>query len=257
MEITENIFRLTVPFMDIYTSVFVIKTDNGALIFDTATYDADVTEYIIPFLNKIGVGDDELKYIFVSHNHQDHSGGAKKLKEFFPDAVIISGNKEICSQYNNSYIAKDAESILEVLKVVSIPGHTADSCAIFDTRNKVLLSGDCLQMHGIYGCGKWGSNIPFPDEHIKAIEKLREMDIDQIITAHDYHPYGYIHKGREQIKRALDACVQPIYDIKSAVDSHPELNDEGVCELYNASGLPVVGVHVITAIRNANIKPKE
>ena len=78
-KISDNIFRLTIPFMDIYTSVFLIKTPKGAVLFDTATYDSDVTDYIIPFLNDSGVSREELKYVFVSHNHGDHSGGLETL----------------------------------------------------------------------------------------------------------------------------------------------------------------------------------
>ena len=54
-KINENIYRLTIPFKDIFTTVCLIKTDEGALLFDTATYDEDVENYIIPFLDELGI----------------------------------------------------------------------------------------------------------------------------------------------------------------------------------------------------------
>ena len=41
-EIRPDIFRLTIPFEDIYTTVFFIRTAAGYLLFDTATYDSDI-----------------------------------------------------------------------------------------------------------------------------------------------------------------------------------------------------------------------
>ena len=43
-KINENIYRLTVPFFDVYTTVYFVETDEGILVFDTATYDSDVED---------------------------------------------------------------------------------------------------------------------------------------------------------------------------------------------------------------------
>ena len=68
----DNIYELTIPYKDIFTTVYIVRTARGALLFDTATYDSDVEEAIIPALCELGVGKGELKYIFISHNHGDH-----------------------------------------------------------------------------------------------------------------------------------------------------------------------------------------
>ena len=71
LKINENIYRLTIPFKDIFTTVYVLKTDEGALLFDTATYDEDIQNYIIPFLDELEITEDMLKYVFISHTDRE------------------------------------------------------------------------------------------------------------------------------------------------------------------------------------------
>ena len=255
VKINDNIYRLTLPYKDIYTTVYVIKTEKGVLLFDSASYDSDIEEYILPFLFKLNITADMLKYVFISHDHNDHSGGLGELIKKFPDINIIAKSPEIKERYKdaNVIIPKENDVFMDYLKVINITGHTAESIAVYDMRTKTLISGDCLQLYGIYGSGKWGANISFPIEHIKAVGKLRNMDIEHIFTAHDYHPCGYSYIGKEEVLKALDACVSPLYEIEDMIKKNPEFDDEKICELYNSAGKPTLGVHVVTAVRNENI----
>ena len=248
-KINDNIYRLTLPFEDVFTSVFLIKSDEGAILFDAASYDEDAENEIIPFLKEVGVTP---KYIFISHNHDDHSGGLKRLVKEFPEICIVSGNVGLKKEYSNCefYSPEDNDMISGVCRVITIPGHTEDSIALLDERTKTLITGDCLQLYGLFGSGEWGANITFLREHRIAVEKIRKMDISEIFTAHDYHPYGYYHKGKEEIERALDMCIEPLDKIKKLITENPEKNDEEIRKLYNPNGkLPVVGLWVIEAIR--------
>lgn len=49
---------------------------------------------------------------------------------------------------------------------------------------------------------------------------MRAIKLDRILTAHHYHPYGYCHQGREAVERALDACVEPLVQIRDLI-RHP------------------------------------
>ena len=89
-KINENIYRMTMPYKDIFTTVYAVKTEKGALLFDAASYDDDIENYIIPFLEKLDITKEMLKFVFVSHNHIDHAGGLEKLVEYFPDIEILS-----------------------------------------------------------------------------------------------------------------------------------------------------------------------
>ena len=49
----EHISYFNVPYKDIYVGIYVIKTPDGAVLFDTAANDADVDHYIVPALEQL------------------------------------------------------------------------------------------------------------------------------------------------------------------------------------------------------------
>lgn len=250
--ITPDIFRLEIPFEDIYTTVFAVKTPQGTVLFDTATYPTDADEYILPMLATLKIDAPEL--IFISHAHRDHAGGLARLIEVYPKACIVSRNEKLRAEFADYSLLspEDGDALLDVLRVVTIPGHTADAIALLDTRTNTLLTGDGLQAYGIYGSGKWGANISFIPAHLAALERLRALPIETLVTAHDYHPYGYIARSKDEIDRYLDACAQALRDIAAFLRVHPEMDDAQAADAYNAAfRLPTVGAHVFANVRAA------
>lgn len=249
--ITPDIIRLTVPYKEIYTTVCIIRTPRGSVLFDTASYAADVPEYILPTLKTLQVHD--LKYIVISHNHGDHAGGLEQLAIHFPEVRIVSLHEAISQKYGNRVlIPKDGEILLDVLSVIAMPGHTADAIGLLDSRTGTLISGDSLQVYGIYGSGKWGANIKLPIPHISALDKLHSLEISTILASHDYHPYGYIAQGKEAVASYINACKEALLGIKAFICAHPELDDTALESVYVAeTGLPTIGSHVFLSIRDA------
>lgn len=249
--ITEHIIRIRVPFFDIFTTVFLVKTEKGNLLFDTATYDTDITEIIFPALEAIGISPDSLTHIFISHPHGDHAGGIPAILATLPDVTVVAGSQALCEQHPDMHlqVTKDGDTLLDHLVTVALPGHTADAIALFDTRTKTLLSGDCLQLYGIYGSGGWGANITFPAKHLAALDRLALMDISAIHPAHNYHPEGDTYIGKEAIGRAISACREPLFLIRDMIKENPALTDEELTAKYNQKGLPTLGVRVVTAVR--------
>ncbi len=250
-QINENIYRLEIPYKDIFTTVFLVKTDEGFLLFDAASYDEDIDNYIVPFFNEYNVTGENLKYVFISHNHTDHAGGLGAFMKAFPDTCIISRHPDIIERFKgyNTLMPEENTVILKDLKVITIIGHTGDSSGILDMRTNTLISGDGLQLYGIFGSGKWGSNIYFPDTHIHEVNKLKKMEIDHILTAHDYQPYGFSYDGKEAVQNALDACIEPLYKVRDMILANPDLTDEEICALYNQEKTPTLGEHVVTQVR--------
>ena len=167
--------------------------------------------------------------------------------------LICVGNlKEKFSGYKVTAL-NDGDSVLDCLEVVTIPGHTADSAGILDKRTKTLISGDSMQLYGIYGSGNWACNINYPKEHFESLEKLSGMDIEKICTAHDYHPCGQIFNGKEEIAKALKSCKEPLCNILLLIKENPCLSDEEIAGIYNKEKtLPTLGAHVVTALRKMN-----
>ena len=249
--ITQDITRIRVPFFDIFTTVFLVKTEKGNLLFDTATYDTDITEIIFPALRSIGVSPDSLTHIFISHPHRDHAGGIPAILAALPHVTVVAGSEALREEYPDMHlqVAKEGDTLLDCLMTVSLPGHTPDAIALYDTRTKTLLSGDCLQLCGIYGSGDWGANITFPTAHLAALDRLALMDIAVIHPAHNYHPEGDVYTGKEGISRAISACREPLFLIRDMIKENPALTDEELTAKYNQKGLPTLGARVVTAVR--------
>jgi len=250
-EINADITRLVIPFKDIYTSVFIIKTPAGAVVFDTATYDSDVEDYILPALAECGK---PLCGVIVSHAHGDHVGGLPRLMREFPQCPIVSRHADLLREYpgTTGILPASGDTLFDVLKIYSVPGHTGDSLAVLDTRTGTLITGDSLQSWGIYGSGAWGANIRLIAEHLAALDVLRALDVQVLAAAHDYHPYGNTVTGREAYLAYIDSCEEALYRIRKEALLYPEKDAKTLAAEYNAkSGLPKVGAHVFDAVRAA------
>ena len=254
LKINENIHKITTPYKDIFTTVCTVKTNEGVLLFDAASFDEDVENYIIPMLCELGIAREDVKYIFISHNHTDHAGALKKLLEVLPHVTVLSRSQTLREMYADyEFITpEDGDMVLSELKVVTIPGHTEDSMALLDTRTNTLITGDCLQVYGIFGSQDWGSNISYPAEYLEAIEKVRALQVDEIYTAHDYHPCGVSASGKEGVSFLLDSCIAPIMRVKNLILENASKSDMEIRELYNSlKDVPPIKKGVVVAARKA------
>ena len=254
-QINPSIHRLVIPYKDIFTTVYTVRYEGGVLLFDAAAENRDVDEYILPMLEQLQVTREELKYIFISHNHRDHAGGLSRVLELYPDACVVSGadaNLEEKLGGARHLVARDGDELDGVFRMVTIPGHTVESSALLDKRTNTLITGDCLQLYGIFGSTDWACAISLPAEHLRALDKVRALQVDEILTAHDYHPFGYHYVGREAVERALDACAQPLLQIKQIILNRPDMDDEGVRAAFNAlDHRPTVSTRIVGAVRKA------
>lgn len=57
--------------------------------------------------------------------------------------------------------------------------------------------------------------------------------VEEILSAHDYHPCGYHYVGKEQIALALDSRIVPILKGKELLVANPDMDNDGICKLYN------------------------
>ena len=55
--------------------------------------------------------------------------------------------------------------------------------------------------------GKYRDGISYPSLYRASVERLRGMEIERIVAAHEYDPLGSVAEGREAIAAYLDTCL--------------------------------------------------
>lgn len=201
-KIDNGLFRILIPFEELTTTVYLYMCEQGMAIIDSATYSSDVDKYIIPALKELGISQRDVKYLLLTHRHGDHSGGIRRLAELFPDAIVgTSYPLEIANRID----LEDNKILFGSLKGIHLPGHTDHTFGFFDTATKTLLSGDCLQLDGV---GKYRNGIQNFEQYAASVNRLKQMDIDRIVAAHEFDPLGSLAEGKQGIMDYLNACIR-------------------------------------------------
>lgn len=197
-KLIDNIYRICVPFENIYTSVFVIKCGEKNIVFDCATTEADVKEYIYPELKNADIAPD---LIVVSHSHSDHSGGLKALCTYYPNVKTAMFSEQLKEEAPNSRLLEDGEELYGVLKILNLKGHSEDSLAVLDKRSNTVITFDCVQLEGV---GQYRSGIGNAEKYEKSLERIKNTGAENLIASHEYDPLGSTAYGRNAVEAYLD-----------------------------------------------------
>lgn len=215
-----DLYKLRVPFENIYTGVFCIVTAAGAVIIDSAAGAYDIRQYILPALEALGktLGNRTLavRRILCTHAHGDHAGGLSALHARFPEAKIGAFSQSVCPALSVSAFEtlSDGDILMDCIQVLHLPGHADDSAGFLDLRTKTLICGDSLQFFGVgrYGCGvaSWSS-------YLETLNRLLEADIENIVASHDYVPMGGNASGAEAARAYIKGCLACAEQIRAFV----------------------------------------
>ncbi len=195
-----------------YGSVYVVQGKKTALI-DTGTSHAVTT--IVDALVEIGIND--LEYIFVTHIHLDHAGGAGLLAHRYPNAKIVvhhRGARHLidpirlvesvkaatggmfeyygaavpilpeqiiaCSGDEQFYLGDDI-----IIQTVATPGHASHHLAFFETKSASIFVGDAA---GLSSQEKLLPATPPPrfdlPKALASLKKLKELNPKRLLYAH-------------------------------------------------------------------------
>jgi metallo-beta-lactamase class B len=117
-------------------SAWALTTKDGIMLFDTI-FPYNSEELVIGGLRKVGLDPKDIKYLFMSHAHADHIGGAEMIQSRY-GAKVVMGEADwaLVEKYPNRYksmapkrdiVAKDGMNITlgdTTVTIVSTPGHT-------------------------------------------------------------------------------------------------------------------------------------
>ena len=186
----DGIYRLRVPFEAIYTSVFLVCRAGKAVLVDCATTEHDVTDVILPALDRLGYPPHRLDAIVLTHRHGDHAGGLEALLVRAPQIEVIT---KPCT-------------LAPGLSTYPLPGHTADSIGLLDEATHTLISGDGLQGAGV---DRWRCNTREPKAYLQTLSRIRaDSRIEHVLFSHAYEPWNSDRAdGRDAVLSALDDCA--------------------------------------------------
>lgn len=245
-KLSDNIFRLKVPFGDIYTAVFLIRTDKGDILFDCATTKSDAKDFIIPALAEM---ESQPKYIVCSHFHSDHMGGLPFILENFKESRAAFCHRKTSVEHPeyNAMLLSDGDILLECIKVMALPGHSDDSIGLLDMRSSTLLSADCVQLGGV---DRYGTGITDCEKYFSSLEKLSKSEIDSIVASHEYYPLGSVANGKKQFLYYVAESMNIAREIGRFADEINSDDPAEIAALYNSkfSDRPPISSGTVSAM---------
>lgn len=150
--------------------IWIIEKNNPIVVVDPS--EADLLLQLIKSKDYI------LEAVLLTHKHQDHIGGVRKLVSAHPAPVYGPKETGVATE-----IVKGGEvfSLLgEEVKVMATPGHTAGHVAY--QMNEHLFIGDTLFLSS---CGRVFSGDY--DAMFNTLEQLKDLDDETIVyPAHEY-----------------------------------------------------------------------
>lgn len=156
----------------------------------------------------------KLKWIMITHEHNDHYGAIHQLKNEYNEAITMATesskiyveNQKLFSTYimggNSNKFLDDKlrnridgnvyiEHLLkegifsigdETIEVINLSGHTQGSIGIY-TKDKVLFVGDALIGHEVLN--KFDLLFLFNiEEYLETLNKLKSLDFEYIVLSH-------------------------------------------------------------------------
>jgi metallo-beta-lactamase class B len=74
-----------------FVGVFIVKTSEGLILFDSSSSLDEAQNHLVPGIVKLGLDPKTIRYVFVTHGHYDHFGGAPYLQKTFGAKIGLSG----------------------------------------------------------------------------------------------------------------------------------------------------------------------
>jgi len=213
------------PFTGPGTNTYLIGKGKRPILLDTGIG----LEVYDPLLEK-GLaetkGANELQEIILTHVHQDHIGGATRVRARFGDLKVSKKawpGKDEAYDLPLTYIedATRVETDGATLRAIHTPGHAKDHLCYYLEEEKALFTGDLVLGAGTTVVPEEGGGLI---EYMASLRKLLPLDLAVIYPAHGpaiRDPYkklnDYIAHRELREQQILDAIKAGLIEIPAMV----------------------------------------
>ena len=88
-----------------WVSAYVLKTSGGLIMIDTL-YD-NFTNDAVKSIEQLGMNPKDIKYVIVTHGHNDHVGGVKAIQSLTGAKVVMAEGDWVMSKLPRDIVVKD------------------------------------------------------------------------------------------------------------------------------------------------------
>ena len=194
-------------------STHVVDTGDGLMVFDTGYQHS--LYVVIDNIYRMGLKVADIKYIFLTHGHIDHLGGARALRDLTgakialgeADRQYANGDldltyaKELGMTYKETFepdiLLHDGDEITlgnTTVRAVATPGHTPGAMSFFfdvtdgkDTFRAGLHGGMGINTMAKAFLDKYGLPYSVREDFVKAMHRLNEEKVDIFLGNHMQH----------------------------------------------------------------------
>ncbi len=207
-------------------NVLLLENDDGWTLVDAGVGSSPAR--IREALAALGSGPEDLKRVFITHQHDDHTGGLKGVLEWAPgaevgasahEAEVVSGRRGYDPQASAvlRYLTRNAEppgvpvgkvlregDLVSGFRVISTPGHTPGHVSLLRDEDGLLFTADafgCLPRRIRVGVRRFV--CVDPPRAKRSAEKLLREAFATVVLSH-----GPILRAgaRAKLREAVERC---------------------------------------------------
>lgn len=136
-------------------------------------------------------------------SYADHPGFKYCPKEPVEFSFVKEGNKILVGQYS--------------FEVIDIPGHTQGHIGLYESKHKIFLCGDHILDKITPNITFWGFDQDILAVYFDSLRKVREYDIDYLLTAHR----SIIRDHRRRIDELLAHYKKRLEEVEKIISKGP------------------------------------
>lgn len=231
-KIVPGVSLLKVPFNDgsYDTGVMLVRCGGQTVLIDSGERDETVDEYILPALNAEKA--DRADLLLCTHNHGDHSGGHRRLREITNCPIAVFEGD--CAQFPTPVdrVLRDGEEIIPGLRLIATPGHTLHAVSFLHEESGTLITGDSFQ-----GCGTDGVGLALlmdAGAYRQSIRRAMEMEPGRMVAGHGFAPCDFVIEGKMRVRAFLQCCMDTVSRYEVFIARHAALDDAALAALLVA-----------------------